>query len=110
MDAAFSFYKMKAIVSLSSSSLIAPSGAVVAMVVSWTLRYFLQEEGRRLSEQQFVDCSKRSSGCNGDLMDAAFTFYKLKAIASLSSSSLIAPNGAVAAMAVSWTPRSHSTR
>ena len=33
MDAAFSFYKMKANSSRSSSSLIAPSGAVAAMVV-----------------------------------------------------------------------------
>ena len=57
MDAASTFYKMKAIASLSSSSLIAPSGAVAAMVVSWTLRHILQAEGRRRSEQQFVDCS-----------------------------------------------------
>ena len=34
---------------------------------------------------QFVGCSKRSSGCNGGLRVTAFTFYKMKAIASLSS-------------------------
>ena len=71
---------------------------------------FYKDEVHRLSVQHFVDCSKWSSGCRGDLMDAGFIFYKLKAIASLSSSSLIAPSGAVAAMVISCTLRSHSTR
>ena len=60
----------------------------------------LYVEDHRLSEQQFVDCSKRSSGCNDGLMGAALAFYMLMTIASLSSSSVIAPTGAVAAMVV----------
>ena len=62
--------------------------------------HILQDEGHRLSEQQFVDCSKRSSGCNGGLTDAASTLFKMKAIASMSSSSSFASSGAVVALVV----------
>ena len=77
---------------------------------AYTNVYILQDEVHRLSEQQFVDGSKRSSSRNDGLIDAAFTFYMRKAVVSLSSSSLIAPSGAVAAMVVPWTLRSHSAR
>ena len=37
------------------------------------------------SEQQLVDCSKQSSGCNGGLMNASSAFYMSKVIISRSS-------------------------
>merc|ERR1711988_1793155 len=38
-----------------------------------------------MSEQQFVDCSKQNSGCNGGLMESAFSWAKSQNIATESS-------------------------
>jgi cathepsin L len=46
-----------------------------------------------LSEQQFVDCSKQNSGCNGGLMDYAFSFAKTTALATESSYPYTARDG-----------------
>jgi len=46
-----------------------------------------------LSEQQFVDCSKSNSGCNGGLMDKGFQFAEGVAIASESSYPYTAADG-----------------
>merc|ERR1712028_9942 len=46
-----------------------------------------------MSEQQFVDCSKQNSGCNGGLMDYAFSFAKGTAVATESSYPYTARDG-----------------
>merc|ERR1712187_489147 len=46
-----------------------------------------------MSEQQFVDCSKQNSGCNGGLMDTAFTFAEGTAVATESSYPYTARDG-----------------
>merc|ERR1711865_304278 len=48
---------------------------------------------KSLSEQQLVDCSKANGGCQGGLMDAAFTFYKTTGIAEEDSYPYKAKNG-----------------
>merc|ERR1712048_716669 len=46
-----------------------------------------------MSEQQFVDCSKQNSGCNGGLMDTAFSWAKSKNVATESSYAYTARDG-----------------
>merc|ERR1711920_900674 len=46
-----------------------------------------------LSEQQLVDCSKQNSGCNGGLMDYAFSFYRTTTIATEDSYPYTARDG-----------------
>jgi hypothetical protein len=46
-----------------------------------------------MSEQQFVDCSKQNSGCNGGLMETAFTWAKSQNIATESSYGYTARDG-----------------
>merc|ERR1712070_1056063 len=46
-----------------------------------------------MSEQQFVDCSKQNSGCNGGLMETAFSWAKTQAIATEQSYSYTARDG-----------------
>jgi cathepsin L len=46
-----------------------------------------------MSEQQFVDCSKQNSGCNGGLMETAFTWAKSQTIATEGSYAYTARDG-----------------
>jgi C1A family cysteine protease len=46
-----------------------------------------------MSEQQFVDCSKQNSGCNGGLMDYAFEFAEGTAVATETSYAYTARDG-----------------
>merc|ERR1712025_94236 len=46
-----------------------------------------------MSEQQFVDCSKQNSGCNGGLMETAFSWAKSQNIATESSYAYTARDG-----------------
>merc|ERR1712046_211754 len=48
---------------------------------------------KSMGEQQLVDCSKQNSGCNGGLMDYAFSFYESTSIASESSYPYTARDG-----------------
>jgi cathepsin L len=46
-----------------------------------------------MSEQQFVDCSKQNSGCNGGLMESAFSWAKSQNIATEESYAYTARDG-----------------
>merc|ERR1719428_828494 len=46
-----------------------------------------------MSEQQFVDCSKQNSGCNGGLMETAFSWAKSQDIATEQSYAYTARDG-----------------
>merc|ERR1712118_322846 len=46
-----------------------------------------------MSEQQFVDCSKQNSGCNGGLMDYAFSWAQSQDIATEDSYAYTARDG-----------------
>merc|ERR1712224_628376 len=46
-----------------------------------------------MSEQQFVDCSKQNSGCNGGLMETAFSWAKSQNIATEESYPYTARDG-----------------
>jgi len=58
-----------------------------------------------LSEQQLVDCSKQNSGCNGGLMDYAFSYYKGTSIASESSYPYTAKDGSCKSSYTTAIPR-----
>merc|ERR1719333_1969351 len=58
-----------------------------------------------LSEQQLVDCSKQNSGCNGGLMDYAFSFYRTTSIASESSYPYTARDGSCKSSYTAAIPR-----
>jgi hypothetical protein len=58
-----------------------------------------------LSEQQLVDCSKQNSGCNGGLMDYAFSFYEGSSIASEESYPYTARDGSCKSSYTTAIPR-----
>merc|ERR1711924_169310 len=58
-----------------------------------------------MSEQQFVDCSKQNSGCNGGLMDYAFSFAKGTAVATESSYPYTARDGSCSSSFTTAIPR-----
>merc|ERR1719152_505791 len=62
-----------------------------------------------LSEQQLVDCSKQNSGCNGGLMDYAFSFYENVNIASESSYPYTARDGSCKSSFTTAIPRGSVT-
>jgi cathepsin L len=58
-----------------------------------------------MSEQQFVDCSKQNSGCNGGLMDTAFRFAEGTAVATESSYAYTARDGSCKSSFTTAIPR-----
>merc|ERR1711934_230954 len=64
---------------------------------------------KSLSEQQLVDCSKQNSGCNGGLMDYAFSFYENVNIASESSYPYTAKDGSCKSSFTTAIPRGSVT-
>merc|ERR1712061_183974 len=60
---------------------------------------------KSLSEQQLVDCSKQNSGCNGGLMDYAFSYYRSTSIASESSYPYTARDGSCKSSYTAAIPR-----
>merc|ERR1712224_287512 len=60
---------------------------------------------KSLSEQQLVDCSKQNSGCNGGLMDYAFSFYESTSIATESSYPYKAADGSCKSSYTTAIPR-----
>merc|ERR1712048_230361 len=58
-----------------------------------------------MSEQQFVDCSKQNSGCNGGLMDTAFRFAVSQNIATESSYAYTARDGSCKSSFTTAIPR-----
>jgi len=60
---------------------------------------------KSLSEQQLVDCSKQNSGCNGGLMDYAFSFYESTSIASEDSYPYTARDGSCKSSYTTAIPR-----
>merc|ERR1711907_261425 len=60
---------------------------------------------KSLSEQQLVDCSKQNSGCNGGLMDYAFSFYEGTTVATESSYPYTARDGSCKSSYTTAIPR-----
>jgi len=58
-----------------------------------------------MSEQQFVDCSKANSGCNGGLMDSAFQYAEGVAVATESSYPYTARDGSCKSSYTTAIPR-----
>merc|ERR1712063_205404 len=58
-----------------------------------------------MSEQQFVDCSKQNSGCNGGLMNTAFQWAESQSIATESSYPYTARDGSCKSSFTTAIPR-----
>merc|ERR1739849_2728 len=61
--------------------------------------------GKSMGEQQLVDCSKQNSGCNGGLMDSAFSFYEGTTVATESSYPYTARDGSCKSSYTTAIPR-----